>query len=342
MWNARSRLYVRLDSEKESCLLEVTWVPLPRQARVAISLVSLMSVSLLSMKRPAASMPASSGKLAKKRAVESTVDTMPASQPVVAKKRAVQSTVDTMPASQPGAKKSKTSNAKKRIIYCSDCSGLDGAALALRSLGVPMQHLFGSEKNKSYRKVLKAFHPDIEHVFQDVSKRSTEDLLNVVPKTSGGQTRLVYTAGWPCQPFSKAGKRAGEADDRSTLVWRVLLTIDTLCPDLVILENTANLTTVKFKTHFEEILRLFRSLQGEKYEVHWEILNSRTIGQVPSSRERVYVVGIRKDRKKLSWTWPSPLPSFGLNTILEPDGVYPKVDMNVLPQTALRNIISVT
>ena len=304
----------------------------------------VLSVSLLSMKRPAASMPASSGKVAK-RVVQSTVDTMPASlpasQPVVAKKRAVQSTVDTMPASQPVAMKSKTSNAKKRIIYCSDCSGLDGAALALRSLGVPMQHLFASEKNKSYRTVLKAFHPDIEHVFEDVSNRSTEDLLNVVPKTSGGQTRLVYTAGWPCQPFSKAGKRAGEADDRSTLVWRVLLTIDTLCPDLVILENTANLTTVKFKPHFEEILRLFKSLQGEKYEVHWEILNSRTIGQVPSSRERVYVVGIRKDRK-LSWTWPSPLPSFGLNPILEPGGVYPKVDMNTLPRTALRNIISVT
>ena len=275
----------------------------------------VLSVALLSMKRPAAATPASSGFVAKKRAVQSTVSTMPAV--------------------------SKTTNAKKRIIYCSDCSGLDGAALALQNLSVPMQHLFGSEKNPSYRKVLQAFHPDIEHVFEDLSKRSPEDLLNVIPKASC-QTRVVYTAGWPCQPFSKAGKRGGEADERSTLVWRVLLTIDTLCPDLVILENTANLTSVKFKSHFEEILRLFRALQGEKYDVHWEILNSRTIGQVPSSRERVYVVGVRKDRKKLPWTWPSPLPSFGLNSILEPDGVCPKVDMKVLPQTALRNILSVT
>ena len=133
--------------------------------------------------------------------------------------------------------------------------------MALRSLGVPMQHLFGSEKNPSYRKVLQAFHPDIEHVFEDLSKRSPEDLLNVIPKASC-QTRVVYTAGWPCQPFSKAGKRGGEADERSTLVWRVLLTIDTLCPDLVILENTANQTSVKFKSPLRGNLAALQGVAG--------------------------------------------------------------------------------
>lgn len=150
---------------------------------------------------------------------------------------------------------------------------------------------------------------------------------------------LVYTSGFPCQPYSRQGSRLGTQDSRGNLVFHNLETIDATCPDLAILENVEALATdQKFRELFEDILHILSSLQKKLYYVDWKILDSYIHGQVPATRKRVYIVAVRKDRLKAKWSWPSELKPVGLKSVLTQN--QPKVDLNTLSNTNLQNLLA--
>lgn len=100
----------------------------------------------------------------------------------------------------------------------------------------------------------------------------------------------LLTAGFPCQPFSAAGKKLGVHDRvRGTLFADIVDTLERVQPDFFILENVKRLLTMENGQHFRTILL---SLTGAGYFVEWRLLNAKNFG-LAQNRERVFIVGQR-------------------------------------------------
>jgi DNA (cytosine-5)-methyltransferase 1 len=100
----------------------------------------------------------------------------------------------------------------------------------------------------------------------------------------------ILTGGFPCQPFSIAGRREGFRDPRSNVFYKILSILDHHTPMCIVLENVKNLTTHDDKNTFTTILR---ELEARGYHVKYKVLNTAQITGVPQHRERIYIVGMR-------------------------------------------------
>lgn len=93
--------------------------------------------------------------------------------------------------------------------------------------------------------------------------------------------------GFPCQPFSYAGKRAGFGDTRGTLFFTVEKLLRQHQPKGFLLENVRGLTTHDGGKTFETILHALRALG---YSVDYKFCNSSNFG-VPQNRVRIFIYG---------------------------------------------------
>jgi len=164
------------------------------------------------------------------------------------------------------------------ITVGTHCSGIEAPIQALDNLGIPHNHVFSCEIDKYAIKSLKAnfspkfFYNDIKNIPQD------------------HQVDL-YVCGFPCQPFSAAGKRKFQDDERNLFPY-VLNYIKKNRPKSFILENVKNLVSTEY---FTEIINSLKELE---YIINYKVLNTKDYG-IPQNRERVYIVGTQ-----LPFEWP--------------------------------------
>ncbi len=97
----------------------------------------------------------------------------------------------------------------------------------------------------------------------------------------------LLVAGFPCQPFSTAGGRAGFADERGTLFFDVARILQHARPRHFILENVAGLLGHGAGQTFTTIVGVLTRMG---YCVEWQVVDSQDYG-VPQSRERIFIVG---------------------------------------------------
>lgn len=97
----------------------------------------------------------------------------------------------------------------------------------------------------------------------------------------------ILTGGFPCQPFSIAGRQEGFEDKRSNVFWKILEIIDHHNPKCIILENVKNLVSHDNNRTFEIIKQ---HLTERGYHICFKVLNTSTITTVPQHRERIYIV----------------------------------------------------
>ena len=115
----------------------------------------------------------------------------------------------------------------------------------------------------------------------------------------------LLCAGFPCQAFSIAGKRAGFSDARGTLFFEVARLVADKRPAYFLLENVPGLLSHNGGRTFATILGTLDELG---YDVVWEVLNSANFG-VAQSRKRVFIVGFHREKcsgKVLSFTDANP------------------------------------
>lgn len=97
----------------------------------------------------------------------------------------------------------------------------------------------------------------------------------------------VLCGGFPCQPFSIAGKRHGFKDPRGDLFKEITRAAEQIEPQYIFLENVKGLLSHDQGKTFLEILT---DLDEIGFDVQWEVLNSKNFG-VAQNRERLYLIG---------------------------------------------------
>ena len=106
----------------------------------------------------------------------------------------------------------------------------------------------------------------------------------------------ILTGGFPCQSFSIVAQnpvRLGIKDERGKLFFEMCRVLREKQPKCFIAENVKGIMTANKRSAFPLILKEF---EDSGYDVKYSILNSANYG-VPQKRERVIIVGFRKDLK---------------------------------------------
>lgn len=106
----------------------------------------------------------------------------------------------------------------------------------------------------------------------------------------------LVLAGFPCQPFSYAGKRQGFGDTRGTLFFEVERLIGAYKPKAFFLENVRGLYTHDEGRTFKTIIDHLHNLGYGTYDL---LLNSSNFG-VPQNRVRLYILGIRDSEPNMT------------------------------------------
>ena len=104
----------------------------------------------------------------------------------------------------------------------------------------------------------------------------------------------ILTGGFPCQSFSIVAqnpKRLGVKDDRGKLFFEMCRILREKHPKCFIAENVKGILSANKKSAFPLILKEF---EESGYNISFKLLNAVNFG-VPQKRERVFIVGIRKD-----------------------------------------------
>jgi DNA (cytosine-5)-methyltransferase 1 len=167
-------------------------------------------------------------------------------------------------------------------------SGIGGFRLAFENVGANC--VFSAEIDKHACATYKTnFGND---PFCDVSQLDPSDIPNFD----------ILCAGFPCQPFSIAGKRKGFSDTRGTLFFDIERIIKAKQPKAFLLENVRGLLNHDKGRTFKVILETLEKKLN--YKVFYQVLNSKDF-DVPQNRERIYIIGFRDH--DVAFTFPKKL-----------------------------------
>lgn len=106
----------------------------------------------------------------------------------------------------------------------------------------------------------------------------------------GVEADLVI-GGFPCQPFSTVNPTKQPQKKESQLFWEMSRIIDEVNPKAFIAENVKGFYRLKQGYYFDLACKEFASLG---YNIFHCLINSSDYG-VPQKRERIFIIGIRKD-----------------------------------------------
>ena len=142
---------------------------------------------------------------------------------------------------------------------------------------------FANDFCKNSKKVFDINH-NIKLTFGDLNDIEVKDI----------PSHNILCGGFPCQPFSIAGKQKGFNDERSNVFWKILSIIKYHSPSIVILENVKNIQSHDNHNTFKVIYEKINELG---YHIKFKILNTSKITNIPQNRERIYIICF-KDKEK--------------------------------------------
>ena len=161
-------------------------------------------------------------------------------------------------------------------------SGLGGFSLGLEKTGHFKTIAFCD--NDKYCKLVLQKHWKEVKIYNDVKEITKKRL-----EADRVELPEIITGGFPCQPFSVAGKQKGTSDDR--YLWpEMFRIIKELKPRWVIGENVKGITNIQDGMVFETVCT---DLEGEGYEVRAFNIPAAGVG-APHRRERIWIVAHRK------------------------------------------------
>jgi DNA (cytosine-5)-methyltransferase 1 len=174
------------------------------------------------------------------------------------------------------------------MLHISLFSGIGGFDLAAEWAG--WTNIVSCEINPFGNKVLNHYWPNAYH-HDDIHTLTIERINEELTKRYGEQWRtndIVLSGGFPCQPYSLAGKRLGKEDERH--LWpQMLRVIREVKPDWIVGENVFGLVNWSDGLVFDEVQT---DLEAAGYEVQSYVLPA-CAADAPHRRDRVWIVAQR-------------------------------------------------
>ncbi len=168
----------------------------------------------------------------------------------------------------------------KKIRLFDTFAGYGGAHFALKKAKIPHESVGFSEIDEFADIIYRLNHLNTIN-YGDITKINEKELPDFD----------LFTGGFPCQPFSMAGKNLGELDTRGTLFNDIIRICEYKQPKNILLENVKSIT---FKQHKETFKKIISELQRIGYNVEFEVLNSKDYG-IPQNRERVWIFATKNE-----------------------------------------------
>lgn len=189
-------------------------------------------------------------------------------------------------------------------------AGAGGLAIGLEQAGLKCLAL--NEMDKWACQTLKANRPNWNVLEGDIKDFSFTEFK--------GQAD-VLTGGFPCQAFSYAGKKLGLKDARGTLFYEFARAVQEVQPAICIGENVRGLLSHDKGRTLEGMISILDEI-GYKVVTPVQVLKSINYN-VPQKRERLILVGVRKDIA-LEYSYPVPYDKiYNLKDALKKGDLYP-------------------
>ena len=198
-------------------------------------------------------------------------------------------------------------NALTSIDLFSGCGGL---TKGFSMMGI--RSIFASDIDENAAKTFCRNFPDTPFLCKsitDIEKNEVDELLN-------GKVPDIIIGGPPCQGFSLANKRRNKIKDdpRNKLFYGFVKFINWYSPKAFVMENVKGLLSMQNGEVIKTIVDEFTNAGEYGYNVAYKVLIASDYG-VPQNRERVILIGYRKDLK-IQPKHPEP---YGLNHLVTVD-----------------------
>lgn len=174
----------------------------------------------------------------------------------------------------------------KVASFFAGCGGLD---LGFRQAGFDV--VWANELEPSVHETYMRNHPGTELCIRDLNDVTPDE----IPDCDG------FIGGPPCQPWSLAGKQGGLGDVRGKVFLKYIELIARKQPKFFLIENVKGLLDEAFADVFNDMLQ---QLEVAGYDVSYKLLNAINY-RVPQNRERVFIIGFRKDLH-VTYHFPAP------------------------------------
>jgi len=168
--------------------------------------------------------------------------------------------------------------------YVSLCSGYDGIGIGLKR-AIPNLRTIAHCEIEAYAVAnliakMEAGLLDACPVFTDLKQFPYRELRDKV---------TILSAGFPCQPFSSAGKRQATEDPRHLYPW-IANGITAMRPRYVFLENVEGIISAKTADGESVLKYVLGDLEERGYSCTWGIFSASEVG-APHQRKRVFILG---------------------------------------------------
>ncbi len=165
-------------------------------------------------------------------------------------------------------------------------SGIGGFSIGLEKVG--FNTIAFCEKEDYCRMLLQKHWKGVK-IYNDIKECKGKEIKETYGRVD------ILTGGFPCQPYSVAGKQKGTADDR--YLWpEMFRVIKEVQPTFVIAENVRGIINIQDGMVFETVCS---DLESEGFEIQTFIIPAAGVG-APHKRERFWVVGYSKHNGSLT------------------------------------------
>lgn len=173
-------------------------------------------------------------------------------------------------------------------------SGCGGMTLGFGWAG--FNSVLASDIDENCEKTFATNFPEIPFLCGDLSEFTKNEFDQIILNKDID----VIIGGPPCQGFSLANKKRNKVseDPRNKLFYEFVKTINWYNPKSFVMENVKGLLSMESGQVIIQIQNEFENAGKFGYEVRTKVLKASNYG-VPQSRERVIIIGIRKDLNKI-------------------------------------------
>lgn len=186
---------------------------------------------------------------------------------------------------------------------CSLFSGIGGIDLGFQQAGFDI--VWANEFDRDAAITYCHNFGDSHLIKKDIQSIDTEDIPDFD----------VLVAGFPCQPFSLAGRQKGFDDPRGNLFFQIVRIAKAKKPSVIFLENVANLLEHDDGKSF---LTIYNALVPFGYAFKYQVMDSYEYGNVPQHRPRIFIVAFLDEEKCEKFSFPEKIEcSVKLNDILD-------------------------